>query len=72
MDQLEALDISDSNVALLFLKGRFKGCYLPLKYDTDGDAISAFHLTNKEIVFIKTVMPKIEFTKEDVCEHGLM
>jgi hypothetical protein len=34
-----------------FRKGRFKGCYLPLKYDTDGAAISAFHLTNKEIRF---------------------
>ncbi len=39
MDQLEALDISDSNVALLFSERSLKGCYLPLKYDADGDAI---------------------------------
>ena len=31
-----------------FWKGRIKGCYLPLKYDTDGAAILAFHLTNKK------------------------
>ncbi len=49
MDQIEALDISDSNIALLFRSGCFKECYLPLKYDADGDAILTFNLTNKEI-----------------------
>ncbi len=41
MDQLEALDISDSNVALLFSERSFKGCYLPLEYDTDGAGLSS-------------------------------
>ncbi len=49
MDQLEALDISDSNVALLFGKVVLKGVILPLKYDADGAAILTIHLTNKEI-----------------------
>jgi hypothetical protein len=33
VDLLEALDMSDSHIAQLFLDSRLKGCHLPSHYD---------------------------------------